>query len=83
MHSESFIAGKDASLETSIATMQAKLEKVGVDACRIIVPGDDAFWRELRVGELRFFGQPTLDMDLAGCDMHQRLLTACGKLHPA
>lgn len=29
MHSESFIVGKDASLEHSIATMQAKLESLG------------------------------------------------------
>jgi ribosomal protein S12 methylthiotransferase accessory factor len=32
-------------------------------------------------GELRFFGQPSLGLDLASCDMHQRLLTAYGKLH--
>jgi ribosomal protein S12 methylthiotransferase accessory factor len=32
-------------------------------------------------GELRFFGQPALGLDLAGCDMHQRLLAAYGKLH--
>ncbi len=32
-------------------------------------------------GEERFFGQPALGSDLAGCDMHQRLLTAYGKLH--
>lgn len=32
-------------------------------------------------GELRFFGQPSLGRDLAGSDMHQRLLTAYGKLH--
>jgi ribosomal protein S12 methylthiotransferase accessory factor len=32
-------------------------------------------------GELRFFGQPAPGLDLAGCDMHQRLLAAYGKLH--
>jgi ribosomal protein S12 methylthiotransferase accessory factor len=32
-------------------------------------------------GELRFFDQPALGPDLAGCDMHQRLLAAYGKLH--
>jgi ribosomal protein S12 methylthiotransferase accessory factor len=32
-------------------------------------------------GELRFFGQAALGLDLADCDMHQRLLTAYGKLH--
>ena len=29
MQTESFIPGKDASLESSIATMQGKLEKLG------------------------------------------------------
>jgi ribosomal protein S12 methylthiotransferase accessory factor len=33
-------------------------------------------------GEHRFFGQASLGLDLADCDMHQRLLTAYGKLHP-
>lgn len=33
-------------------------------------------------GELRFFGQPSPGLHLAGCDMHQRLLAAYGKLHP-
>lgn len=37
----------------------------------------------LLAGELRFFGQPALGADLAGCDLHQRLLTAYGKLHKA
>ena len=37
--------------------------------------------RALLKGELRFFGQPSLGLDLANCDMHQRLLTAYGKLH--
>ena len=32
-------------------------------------------------GELRFLGQPSLGMNLAGCDMHQQLLLAYGKLH--
>lgn len=32
-------------------------------------------------GELRFFGQPSIGMDLAGSPMHQRLLAAYGKLH--
>ena len=32
-------------------------------------------------GELRFFGQPSLGLDLADCDMHQRLIEAYGKLH--
>lgn len=32
-------------------------------------------------GELRFFGQPALGADLAGCDMHQHLLNAYAKLH--
>lgn len=32
-------------------------------------------------GELRFFGLKSPGLDLAGCDMHQRLLTAYGKLH--
>jgi ribosomal protein S12 methylthiotransferase accessory factor len=32
-------------------------------------------------GELRFFGQPSPGLSLEGCDMHQRLLTAYGKLH--
>ena len=34
-------------------------------------------------GELRFFDQPSLGLDLANCEMHQRLLTAYGKLHKA
>ncbi|HQW20149.1 MAG TPA: 30S ribosomal protein S12 methylthiotransferase accessory factor YcaO [Rhodocyclaceae bacterium] len=32
-------------------------------------------------GKQRFFGQPSLGLSLAGCDMHQQLLTAYGKLH--
>jgi ribosomal protein S12 methylthiotransferase accessory factor len=32
-------------------------------------------------GELRFFGQPSLGLNLADCDMHQRLLDGYGKLH--
>jgi ribosomal protein S12 methylthiotransferase accessory factor len=32
-------------------------------------------------GELRFWGQPSLGLDLAGSDMHQRLLAGYGKLH--
>lgn len=32
-------------------------------------------------GELRFFGQPSLGLKLADCDMHQRLLAGYGKLH--
>jgi ribosomal protein S12 methylthiotransferase accessory factor len=32
-------------------------------------------------GELRFFGQPSPGLSLEGCEMHQRLLTAYGKLH--
>jgi ribosomal protein S12 methylthiotransferase accessory factor len=38
--------------------------------------------RALLGGGLRFFGEPSPGLDLAGCDMHQRLLTAYGKLHP-
>ena len=37
--------------------------------------------RALLSGTWRFFGQPSLGLDLAQCDMHQRLLTAYGKLH--
>ncbi|MFZ3126932.1 MAG: 30s ribosomal protein S12 methylthiotransferase accessory protein YcaO, partial [Rhodoferax sp.] len=37
--------------------------------------------RALLSGELRFFGQPSLGLDLAQCNMHQRLLAAYGKLH--
>jgi ribosomal protein S12 methylthiotransferase accessory factor len=37
--------------------------------------------KALLKGELRFFGQPALGLNLADCDMHQRLLTAYGKLH--
>ncbi|MEO5661369.1 MAG: 30S ribosomal protein S12 methylthiotransferase accessory factor YcaO [Polaromonas sp.] len=33
-------------------------------------------------GELRFFGQPSPGLNLVNCDMHQRLITAYGKLHP-
>ena len=32
-------------------------------------------------GEQRFFGQPSLGLNLADCDMHQRLIKAYGKLH--
>jgi len=32
-------------------------------------------------GELRFWGKPSLGLNLAGSDMHQRLLAAYGKLH--
>lgn len=32
-------------------------------------------------GAERFFGQPSLGLGLVGCDMHQRLLAAYGKLH--
>ncbi len=32
-------------------------------------------------GELRFFGLPSPGLDLVGCDTHQRLLAAYGKLH--
>lgn len=32
-------------------------------------------------GELRFFGQASPGLNLVGCDMHQRLLAAYGKLH--
>lgn len=35
----------------------------------------------LRSGELRFFGEPSPGLSLTGCDMHQRLLQAYGKLH--
>jgi ribosomal protein S12 methylthiotransferase accessory factor len=38
--------------------------------------------RALLGGELRFFNQPSLGLQLLDCDMHQRLLTAYGKLHP-
>lgn len=37
--------------------------------------------QDLITGKLRFFGQPSISLDLNGCDMHQRLLTAYGKLH--
>ena len=33
-------------------------------------------------GELRFFGLNAPGMNLAGCDMHQRLLAAYNKMHP-
>jgi ribosomal protein S12 methylthiotransferase accessory factor len=36
---------------------------------------------EMLAGTLRFFGQSALGLDLIGCDMHQRLLAAYGKLH--
>ncbi|MDO8285622.1 MAG: 30S ribosomal protein S12 methylthiotransferase accessory factor YcaO [Rhodoferax sp.] len=39
--------------------------------------------RALLNGELRFFGEPSPGLSLAGCDMHQRLLAAYGKLHPS
>jgi ribosomal protein S12 methylthiotransferase accessory factor len=32
-------------------------------------------------GELRFFGLPSPGLDLVGCETHQRLLAAYGKLH--
>ena len=32
-------------------------------------------------GELRFFDQPSLGLDMANCAMHQRLLAGYGKLH--
>jgi ribosomal protein S12 methylthiotransferase accessory factor len=32
--------------------------------------------------ELRFFGEPSPGLSLEGCEMHQRLLTAYGKLFP-
>jgi ribosomal protein S12 methylthiotransferase accessory factor len=35
----------------------------------------------LRNRDLRFFGKPSPGLNLEGCDMHQRLLTAYGKLH--
>lgn len=38
--------------------------------------------QSLLAGELRFFGQPSPGPDLAGCDMHQRLLDAYARLHP-
>jgi len=38
--------------------------------------------RALLSGGLRFFGEASPGLDLAGCDMHQRLLSAYGKLHP-
>jgi hypothetical protein len=31
--------------------------------------------------ERRFFGEPSPRLSLEGCDMHQRLLAAYGKLH--
>jgi ribosomal protein S12 methylthiotransferase accessory factor len=37
--------------------------------------------RALLEGEVCFFGQPALGLDLGACDMHQRLLAAYGKLH--
>lgn len=55
MQSESFIPGKDASLESSIST----LNESGVTDERLVAasiglaPGDDAFWSDLRVGELK------------------------------
>ena len=39
--------------------------------------------RALLDGELRFFGIPAPGMQLAGCDMHWRLLEAYGKVHKA
>ena len=39
--------------------------------------------RDLLSGEWRFFGQASLGLDLANCDMHQRLLRAYGRLHPS
>ena len=38
--------------------------------------------RALLNGELRFFGEPSPGLSLEGCDLHQRLLDAYGKLHP-
>jgi ribosomal protein S12 methylthiotransferase accessory factor len=38
--------------------------------------------RALLNRELRFFGEPSPGLSLMGCDMHQRLLAAYGKLHP-
>lgn len=32
-------------------------------------------------GELRFFDQPSLGLDMANCAMHQRLLAGYGKLY--
>ena len=37
--------------------------------------------RALLNGELRFFGEPSPGLSLEGCDLHQRLLSAYGKLH--
>ncbi|HET7776789.1 MAG TPA: YcaO-like family protein, partial [Azospira sp.] len=39
--------------------------------------------RDLLSGESRFFGLDTLGLDLAGCDMHQRLLAAYAKAQQA
>ncbi|MCF8168875.1 MAG: YcaO-like family protein, partial [Rhodoferax sp.] len=38
--------------------------------------------KALLAGKSRFFGQPALRLDLADCEMHQRLLAAYGKLYP-
>lgn len=39
--------------------------------------------RDLLSGESRFFGLDTLGLDMAGCDMHQRLLAAYAKAQQA
>jgi len=53
------------------------------DAALIALYGQSTFDQALDLldGELRFFGLPAPGLQLAGCDMHQRLLAAYAKAH--
>ena len=66
-----------------IESLQKLEDSAGFEATLQILYGAETLRRAqaLLRGELRFFGQPALGMNLVNCDMHQRLLAAYGKLH--
>lgn len=67
MQTESFIAGKDASLESTIGSVQEKLKCIGFHV-------EERSWLNPVDGTR---------LALKSCDMHHRLLAADAKLHPS
>lgn len=72
----------------ALVDMNSGNDERGICACRILVPGmseiypiDDLEWENNSDGDLRFFGRVSPGLDLAGCDLHQRLLKEYEKAH--
>jgi ribosomal protein S12 methylthiotransferase accessory factor len=77
---------KDASLGGQFPVMNVTLLNPHDQGCFASFGAHPRFEialeRALLNRELRFFGEHSPGLSLEGCDMHQRLLTAYGKLHP-